>query len=344
MYLNMHEFYYVFRNIGREAFLEISKHLKGNTMLDNIRSNVSKDSVYKRTNTWFKRNNQGGKLWALLIFLPPTLFVFTLFVVLPITEASYFSFFKWNGIGELNNYVGMANYDKVIGHSAFHSAVANTFKIIVVSILIQIPLALSVALCIYGKSWSNTIFRLVFFLPYILAEIVAGLIWKFVYDGNYGVIKMITETLGLDNYFILGDKEWAFAAILIVIVWKYFGFHMMIFIAALQGVPDDVVEAARIDGASRLQTTFLVKIPLIKHAIVLSLFFSILGALQLFDLIIPLTNGGPSHSTHSIVSYLYTFGISRMRIGFGSAIGVILFIACLIFAFSYKRAFMKEDK
>jgi raffinose/stachyose/melibiose transport system permease protein len=155
---------------------------------------------------------------------------------------------------------------------------------------------------------------------------------------------MFTQTFGLDNYFVLGDKEWAFAAILVVIVWKYFGFHMMIFIAALQGVPDDVIEAARIDGANKWQTTLLVKIPLIKHAIILSLFFSILGALQIFDLIIPLTNGGPSHSSHSIVSYLYTFGISRMRIGFGSAVGVILFIACVVFAFGYKHIFMKEDK
>lgn len=296
------------------------------------------------TKSWFSRHNQGGRLWALIMFLPPTLFVFTLFVIIPLFEASFFSFYKWNGIGELNDYVGLVNYDKVLGHSAFHTAMGNTLKIIAVSLLVQIPLALSVALCIYKKSWSNTIFRLVFFLPYILAEIVAGLIWKFIYDGNYGVINMFTNAFGLDNYFVLGDKEWAFAAILVVIVWKYFGFHMMIFIAALQGVPDDLIEAAKIDGASRLQTTFLIKIPLIKHGIILSLFFSILGALQLFDMIIPLTNGGPSHSSHSIVSYLYTFGITRMRIGFGSAVGVILFIVCVIFAFCYKRAFMQDEK
>lgn len=314
-------------------------------MPDYIDSQKQNGNEYnKESSPWFSRHNQGGRLWTLLIFLPPTLFIFTLFVVLPLFEASFFSFYKWNGIGEVTEYIGFTNYEKVIGHSAFHTAVGNTFKIIAVSLIVQIPLALSVALCVYGKSWTNTIFRLIFFLPYILAEIVTGLIWKFIYDGNYGVVNMFTSTLGLDNYFVLGDKEWAFAAILVVIVWKYFGFHMMIFIAALQGIPNDVVEAASIDGANRRQTTLLVKIPLIKHALILSLFFSILGALQLFDLIIPLTNGGPSHSSHSIVSYLYTFGISRMRIGFGSAVGVILFIACVVFAFGYKHIFMKEDK
>ncbi len=168
------------------------------------------------------------------------------------------------------------------------------------------------------------------------------MIWKFIYDGNYGVVAMITDFLNMDTFFILGNKEWAFAAVLLVIVWKYFGFHMMIFIAALQGIPKDLLEASRIDGANRWQTVFLVKIPLIRHAIVLSMFFSILGALQLFDLIMPLTQGGPSHSSHSIVSYLYTFGISRMRIGYGSAIGVVLFIICVLFAFSYQNAFMKD--
>ncbi|RKF19795.1 sugar ABC transporter permease [Alginatibacterium sediminis] len=298
----------------------------------------------KAQTSWFSRNNQGGRLWTLLLFLPPALCLFTLFVVVPLFEASFFSFYRWNGIGELNNYLGLQNYSKVIGHSAFHTAIGNTLKIVAVSLLIQLPLALSVALCVYKQSWANTVFRLIFFLPYILAEVVAGLIWKFIYDGNYGVVNMFTEFFGLENYFILGDKQWAFAAILIVIIWKYFGFHMMIFIAALQGVPNDLVEAAKIDGATRLQTTFLIKIPLIKHAIILSMFFSILGALQLFDLIIPLTNGGPSHSSHSIVSYLYTFGISRMRIGFGSAIGVLLFIACVVFAFTYQNAFMKDKK
>ena len=300
------------------------------------------DSRLARLRLWFYQRNQSGRLITLLIFLPPALMLFTLFVVIPLFEASVFSVFKWDGIGELNQYVGTQNYEKVLGHRIFHDALWNTLKIVIVSLLVQIPLALLLALAIYKRSMANTVFRLIFFMPYILAEVVAGLIWKFIYDGQYGLVNSITEAFGLDNYFVLGDKDWAFAAILLVIVWKYFGFHMMIFIAALQGISKDLLEAAKIDGANAVQTTWHIKIPLIRHAIILSLFFSILGALQLFDLIIPMTNGGPSHSSHSIVSYLYTFGISRMRIGFGSAIGVILFIGCVFFAFTYQNALMKD--
>lgn len=119
---------------------------------------------------------------------------------------------------------------------------------------------------------------------------------------------------------------------------------MMIYIAALQGVPKDLIEASKLDGASKLQAIWHVKIPLIMSGIKVSIFFSILGALQTFDLIMPLTGGGPSHSSHSLVSYLYTFGITRMNVGFGSAVGVVLFIACVVFAFTYQNTIMKEDK
>lgn len=291
---------------------------------------------------WFRKRNAGGRLWTLLFFIPPALVIFSVFVVMPMFEASVYSVYKWNGIGELTNHVGLNNYKILSKNSTFYIALGNTLKVIAISLLIQLPLALCAALAIYKKSWSNTVFRLLFFVPYILAEIVAGLIWKFMFDGSTGGMSVITSALGLSDYYILGDKDWAFVAILVVVVWKYFGFHMMIFIAALQGIPNDLIEASRIDGASKLQTTMLVKIPLIKHAIILSVFFSFLGALQLFDLIIPLTNGGPSNTTHTIVSYLYTFGISRMKIGFGSATGVVLFIMCVVFAFTYQKFVMNK--
>jgi len=132
-------------------------------------------------------------------------------------------------------------------------------------------------------------------------------------------------------------------AILIVIVWKYFGFHMMLFIAALQGMDPTLIEAARIDGATRWQNLRYIVIPLLYPTIRLSVFFAIVGSLQLFDLIMPLTRGGPADSSHTMVSFLYTFGVMRMRVGFGSAVGVILFCICVTFAFTYKRWFMRDE-
>jgi raffinose/stachyose/melibiose transport system permease protein len=142
---------------------------------------------------------------------------------------------------------------------------------------------------------------------------------------------------------LLADRELAIYGVLAVVVWKYFGFHMMIFIAGLQGISRDYYEAARIDGATRTQILRYVTLPMLAPTIRLSIFFAVLGSLQLFDMIVPLTNGGPSDSTQTLVTYLYNFGVVRMRIGFGGAIGVVLFLICVVFAFTYKRTAMRHD-
>lgn len=217
-------------------------------------------------------------------------------------------------------------------------------KVILVSIFIQLPLALAAALAIYHKTWHSNVFRLIFFLPFILAEVATGLIWRFVYDGNYGIVSNIADFLGQETVFLLSDKSTAFLAILLVIVWKYFGFHMMIYIAGLQSIPKEMIEAALIDGANRWQTVWYIKIPSIMSSIRVSIFLSILGGLQLFDVIIPLApRGGPGHSAQTIVTYLYHFGLVRSKVGFGSAIGLILFVFAVIFAFTYQKYVMKSQ-
>lgn len=291
-----------------------------------------------------RRGFTNGRFTAIMLLLPPALILFSLFVIVPLGESGWYAFFKWNGYGKPVDMVGLQNFERLFGHSVFHQAVGNTVKIVVVSLVIQMPLALGLALLIYRKTPTNAAFRLIFFLPYILAEIAAGLIWSFIFDGNYGVSAGVTQAMGTEPYFLLGDRDWAFVAIMTVIVWKYFGFHMMIYIAALQGVPDDLLEAARIEGAKPLDVVRHVQIPLIKPAIMVSAFFAIIGALQVFDVIIPLTNGGPSNSTHTIVTYLYTFGLTRLKIGFGSAVGVVLFLAAVLIAVFFQRIMPKEPQ
>jgi len=282
-------------------------------------------------------------LVPLLIFLPPSLILFTVFVVLPMVDAATFSFFQWNGYGPITNFVGFENYADVINHRNFGTAVRNSLIVVAVSLLIQLPLAMWCAIALAERSVSINILRTIFFLPFMLAEVAAGLIWKFVYDGNYGLLPIIGDALGTKMPFVLADKFWVIPAIMLVITWKYFGFHMMIFIAGLQSIPNEVVEAARLDGVKKWQIVRHIKIPMIRSAIVVSVFFAITGALQLFDIIIPLTNGGPSHSSHTIVTFLYQFGILRMKLGFGGAVSVLLFIACVIVALAYRRILFRVE-
>jgi raffinose/stachyose/melibiose transport system permease protein len=279
-----------------------------------------------------------------LLFLPPALLLFTLFVTWPVVEAAYYSFFNWNGYGAPSKWVGLDNFIRVWNDPIFYRSLFNNLLIILVSACIQVPLALALALMISDKSRSSVVFRAIFFLPYILGEIVAGLIWRYMYDGNYGVVAVVYRWFGQEAPQVLATQGWATAALLVVVVWKYFGFHMALFVAGRQGIGDDVLEAAKIDGASRWQSTWSIVLPLMRPVAVLSLFFSILGSLQAFAIIIALTDGGPSNSTNSAVSYLYNFGIKRMRVGFGSAIGVSLFVICVAVMVFYKRLFMRPKE
>ena len=282
--------------------------------------------------------------WAVVIvFLPPALLLFTVFVALPMAEAGWYSFYNWDGYGRPERFIGLKNYAYVFANPAFARALINNGLVIAVSLLVQLPLALAVALAVAGRFAGAVAFRMIFFLPYVLADVAAGLIWRYMFDGDYGLAATIAGGLGLQPIYLLADKDWAFTAVLIVIVWKYFGFYMMLYVAGLQAIDKSLLEAAEMDGAGPIQRFRYITLPLLGPMIRLSIFFSVVGSLQLFDVVVPLTGGGPFNSTHTMVSFLYYFGITRMRVGFGSAVGVVLFCICVTFAFGYRRAFMRHD-
>jgi raffinose/stachyose/melibiose transport system permease protein len=291
-----------------------------------------------------RRFMERKSLVPLLLFLPPSVILFTVFVVLPMIDAATFSFFDWTGYGPITDFVGVENYADVLTHRNWGTAVRNSLLVVAVSLSIQLPLAMWCAIALAERGTSINVIRTIFFLPFMLAEVAAGLIWKFAYDGDYGLLPIIGGWLGIDTPFVLADKFWVMPAIMVVITWKYFGFHMMIYIAGLQSIPNEVIEAARLDGVKKWQIVRHIKLPMVRSAIVISVFFAITGALQLFDIILPLTNGGPSHSSHTIVSFLYQFGILRMKLGFGGAVSVILFIACVIVALAYRRILFKVEQ
>ena len=291
----------------------------------------------------YKSPTARGRLPALIIFLPPALLLFTLFVILPMGEAAWYSFYRWNGYGTPTEFVGVRNFEVLFNNAAFSTALINNGLIIVVSLLLQVPLAIWLAVMLGKKIRGVVAFRLIFFLPYVLADVAAGLIWRFVYDGDYGLFAAIAGFLGVATPYVLADRDLAIYAVLAVVIWKYFGFHMMLFIAGLQSIDKSVMEAAEIDGATGWQKFRYVTLPLLGSTVRLSVFFAIIGSLQLFDLIMPLTCGGPSNSTQTMVTFLYTYGVTRMQVGLGSAVGVVLFVICVTIAFGYKRIFMRND-
>ena len=312
--------------------------------MNNMTANINDASLMDMPRkVRYKSPTARGRLPALIIFLPPALLLFTLFVILPMGEAAWYSLYRWNGYGTPTDFVGTRNFEVLFNNAAFSRALINNGLIIVVSLLLQVPLAIWLAVMLSKKIAGVVAFRLVFFLPYVLADVAAGLIWRFVYDGDYGLFAAIAGFLGVATPYVLADRDLAIYAVLAVVIWKYFGFHMMLFIAGLQALDKSIMEAAEIDGATGWQKFRYITLPLLGSTVRLSVFFAIIGSLQLFDLIMPLTGGGPSNSTQTMVTFLYTYGVTRMQVGLGSAVGVVLFVICVTIAFGYKRIFMRHD-
>lgn len=289
------------------------------------------------------RNRETALFWALLL---PAFLLVTLFIIYPVINTVFYSFYDWNGFGPLEDFVGLKNLERLLGDRLFWNALKNNGIVILFSVGVQLPIAFLLAILVSRNASKPTIFfRTVFFLPYILSEIITGVIWRFIYHPQFGLLQELFAKIAPDYSYTgyLADPKTVFGAILFVIFWKYFGFHMILYVAGLQGIPREYYEAALIDGANPVQAFVYVTLPFMKAAIQMSLFFCIVGSLQVFDVIWSMGQGGPVHAAETAVVYLYKFGIKSSKMGFGSMVAIVIFVICLAFNVLYQRAINKED-
>ena len=283
----------------------------------------------------------------LLLLLGPTFLLFTFFVVVPVIEAAVFSLYKWNGLGPLGDFRGLNNFWTLFQNAVFHKALTNNLAIVFFSLVVEVPLALYLAL-ILGRSRFKfaVLFRTIFFLPYVFSEIISGLLWQFIYHPQRGLVHAFYAAFLPDASVpaVLGNPDTVLAGIMVVIVWKYFGFHMSILLAGLQDIPEELKEAARMDGATESQTTRRIILPLLLPTILISVFFAVVGSFQVFDTIWAMGKGDPVNAAESVVTYLYKFGIQRFNIGYGSAVAVTIFLICLTFSLTYNRLISRVEK
>ena len=289
------------------------------------------------TGQWRKRLEIG-------LFVSPALLLFALFVVVPIVQAGRYSMFKWNGLGPLERFVGLQNYVNALSDTVFQSAIANNFIIAGVSILVQLPLGLAVALLLNRKIRGRGFLRVVVFVPYVLAEVVAGVIWLMLLQPD-GVADALLRSVGMGwaVQLWLGDPNVALATVLFVLTWKYLGQAIILFLAGLQSVPEELYEAGQIDGASWWQMQRRIAIPLLGPTMRTWAFLSIIGALQVFDMVWILTRGGPVDSTMTMAIYMITQGSKRTLYGYASAVAVILFLISVLVASLYQVFVLRRD-
>ena len=266
-------------------------------------------------------------------FALPALVVYVSFVFVPVLLAAVYSFYNWNGLSELDNFIGFDNYKRALADPVFHRAIRNNFTIVFASLLVQGPISLGIALLLNRKIRGRAFFRLLIFVPYVLSEVIAGLAWSLILQ-PHGSFDALLETFGLSGLrqLWLADPKIAIWTLFGVLTWKYIGLAIILFLAGLQGVPEELTEAASIDGANWWQIQFRITIPLLGPTIRLWAFLSIIGSLQLFDMVNILTGGGPVNSTHTMATYMVLYGLNRSQIGYGSAVAVILFFISLTVA------------
>ncbi len=278
-----------------------------------------------------KRSGSGP---VALLFMLPALILFLLLVLAPIGVAAYTSLFKWNGFGLPQNFVGLDNFVRMLGDETFLGDLERGLILIGLSIGVQLPMALGLALLLNQKLRGRAIYRLLFFAPYVLSEVTTGVLFTMVLSPTQGLF---------DNVLWLADPDMVLFALFLVISWKYFGLHMILYLAGRQNIPRELHEAAQTDGAGPWQTFRHITLPLLGPTIRLTIFLSVIGTIQLFDMVWVLTGGGPIHSSEVMAVTMFQYGFKRFEVGYASAISIAMFVISLVFALLYQRYVLKRD-
>jgi raffinose/stachyose/melibiose transport system permease protein len=279
------------------------------------------------------------------LFVSPALALMAVFVVWPVVSAVRMSFYRWKGFGPMDDFIGLDNYRLVLTDDVFRGAVMHNFIIVGLSILIQLPLGVAIALLLNRRIRGRGVLRTIVFVPYVVAEVIAGVVWYQLLQPESGVIDGLIRAIGLTppEQGFLGTPDLALGTVFVVLTWKYLGLAILLFLAGLQGVPEDLFEAAQLDGASWWQVQRHIAIPLLGPTIRTWTFLSMIGSLQLFDMVWILTGGGPANATTSMATYLITMGTARHNYGIAGAASVVLFVVGFLMALLYQVFVLRRD-
>jgi raffinose/stachyose/melibiose transport system permease protein len=300
-----------------------------------------------------RRRRRGPGAFTIFLFLLPGLVLFGLLVVIPILSAGYFSVFRWNGFGgpppssDTSEFIGLDNFTRALTDDVFQGDLRRGLILLVLSLGIQLPLALALAMLLYQRFPGRTVFRLLFFAPFVISEVITAVLFEIVFSGRSGFVNKLLEAVGLGGLVPqegwLGNRALVLYVVFAVVSWKYFGFHMIIYMAGRQNIPRELIEAALTDGATPWQAFWRITLPLLGPTIRVSVFLSVIGVIQLFDMVWVLTEGGPVNASETMAVTMYRHGFERFEVGYASAISVLMFVICLIFALGYVRFVMRRD-
>lgn len=284
------------------------------------------------------------KEWTAYLFLAPGLLLFAVFVVFGVSFSFYLSFHEWNIIEPEKPFVGLGNYIDLMQDRRFKGAVVNTLYYAGISVPLTMLSGLLVALLLNNQIWGRGIFRTLYYLPAVTSAVAAAIIWKWIYNGDYGLLNfyllkfgLISEPLGW-----LSNPDLAMPSVILVSVWQGVAFQMVVFLAGLQAIPQELYDAAKVDGATAWKRLRHITIPLLSPTMFFLFIISMIGALQQFTNVFLLTGGGPLRRTTTVGYMVYQKAFKEFEMGYASAISYLLFAMMVVFTVLYWRHMYRE--
>ncbi|WP_405109277.1 sugar ABC transporter permease [Paenibacillus sp. FSL K6-1217] len=281
---------------------------------------------------------------AIFIGLFPALVIYLGIAIIPIGISLYYSVMDWNGIGKMT-FIGLDNYSRILTDDTFWLSVQNNIVIMLTGLVGQLPLGLIMALLLNKGLKGSGFFRTVGFMPVVISSVMVSLIWGMIYNTEYGMLNSMLAFFGLESWQQnwLGDTKWSMLSISVAYIWQNCGLYMVIFLAALQNIPDEVNEAAELDGATGFRRTLHITIPMLRSTIMVAVVYSISNSFRVFDLIQVLTGGGPAHQTEVMTLYMYNSAFMNLRYGYGSAVSILILLFSLVVISIVNRIGREKD-
>jgi raffinose/stachyose/melibiose transport system permease protein len=293
-----------------------------------------------------RRRGRARMRFEIALLSGPAIFMFVAFVIFPVALAAYYGFFRWQGYGPATDWVGLNNYRLIFTDPAFQQVLWHNFLIAGLSLVIQGPLAIILALLLNQKIRGRSVIRVLIFVPYVISEVIVGTGWSLMLQAS-GALNDLLAHIGLGSLQQdwLADPKLAIWTLMAIISWKYIGFAVILMLAGLQSIPEEIYEAAQIDGASYWQMQRRITLPLLAPTIRIWGFLSIIGSLQLFDLVYIVWGQyvAGTAGTSTMAIYMVAQGRDAGNYGYGSAVAVVMFLISLIVALIYQRFVLRRD-
>ncbi len=279
------------------------------------------------------------------LFIAPALFIYSVVVVYPMVYSSYLSLFRWDGVAPVKVFVGLQNYVILLTQNeVFWIALKNNAVWLVAALFLPTSIGLGLALVLNSRFRGSNIFRSIFYFPAVLSLAVVGLIWTWIYHPELGLLNQALDTLGLKEFRRnwLSDPQIAIYPVIIAATWNAVGLPMLLFLAGLQTIPEELNEAAKVEGAGPIRRFVYVTFPLLRETTLIVLAITSINALKAYDIIYAMTNGGPANRTQLLSTWMYFLTYNYNQVGLGTAIAVVLFSLTLIFAIPYIRLMTRK--